>query len=259
MRARVTGMWSLVAGAAAGVAIAAGWQIYRNRPRERRPGAEGLDDPEVARAFGRMARTPQFRLLRWLAARRALALKRQGEAADLGCGPGDLVLELARLAPGLHVTGIDLASEMLAQAGARAEELGLGDRVTFRLGDAQRIPFPDASLDLVISTLSLHHWSAPVAVLDEIARVLRPGGALLVWDLRRDLAAPLYLLLWFATHVVVPRALRRVNEPLGSRNAAYTPQEAAQLAAQSRLTGWSVTRGPLWLTIEGTTGKDSLA
>jgi hypothetical protein len=45
--------------------------------------------------------------------------------------------------------------------------------------------------------------------------------------------------------------LRRVNEPLGSRDAAFSLQEAADLAEQSRLTGWRVTRGPLWLTIEG--------
>jgi ubiquinone/menaquinone biosynthesis C-methylase UbiE len=127
----------------------------------------------------------------------------------------------------------------------------VADRVSFRRGDAQQIPFPNASLDLVVSTLSLHHWSDPVAVLDEIARVVRPGGSFLIFDLRRDMIAPFWLLLWFATHVVVPAALRRVDEPLGSRNAAYTPQEAARLAEQSHLSGWRVTRGPLWLIIEG--------
>jgi ubiquinone/menaquinone biosynthesis C-methylase UbiE len=251
MKPRATGFWPWIAGLAAGAAVAAGWQIYRTRPLERSVGTEGLDDPEVARAFGRVARMPQFWLLRRLAIQRALALKREGDAADLGCGPGDLVLELAHLAPGLRITGIDLSPEMLAQAAVRAEASGLGDRVAFRLGNAQQIPFPDGSLGLVISTLSLHHWSAPVVVLDEIARVLRPGGAFLIFDLRRDLAAPFYLLLWFATNVVVPAALRRVKEPLGSRNASYTPQEAAELAGQSRLRGWRVTRGPLWLTVEG--------
>jgi ubiquinone/menaquinone biosynthesis C-methylase UbiE len=251
MKARATGFWPWIAGLAAGAAVAAGWQIYRNRPLERSAGAEGLDDPEVARAFGRMARLPQFWLLRRLAIQRALALKQEGQAADLGCGPGDLVIELARLATGLHITGVDLSPEMLAQATERVEASGVGDRAAFRLGDAQQIPFPEESLDLVVSTMSLHHWSAPVAVLDEIARVLRPGGAFVVFDLRRDLAAPFYLLLWFATNVVVPAALKRAKEPLGSRNASYTPQEAAELAEQSQLAGWRVTRGPLWLTVEG--------
>ena len=251
MKARATGFWPWIAGLAAGAAVAAGWQIYRDRPLERSAGAEGLDDPEVTRAFGRMTRLPQFWLLRRLAIQRALALKQEGDAADLGCGPGDLALEMAAVAPGLHITGVDLVPGMLSQAAVRAEESGMGDRVAFRLGDAQQIPFPDGSLDLVISTFSLHHWSAPVAVFDEIARVLRPGGAFMILDLRRDLAAPFYLLLWFATNVVVPAPLRRVQEPIGSRNASYTPQEAADLAAQSRLRGWRITRGPLWLTVEG--------
>jgi hypothetical protein len=73
----------------------------------------------------------------------------------------------------------------------------------------------------------------------------------LVFDLRRDMAPPFYLLVWFATHCIVPRALRRVNEPLASRDAAFTPGEAECLAGQSQLSGWRLTRGPLWLTLEG--------
>ncbi len=244
--------WRFLFGSLAGALVAAAWWLYNRRLRERTPSLESLDDPAVARAFGWVATMPQMQLLRWLVARRAVGMTRCGEAADLGCGPGQLVIELAWRSPGLHVTGIDLSEEMLVQGQDNARRAGLADRVSFRRGDAQQIPFPDASLDLVVSTLSLHHWSDPVAVLDEIARVLRPGGSFLIFDLRRDMAAPVWLLLWFATHVVVPAALRRVNEPLGSRNAAYTPQEAARLAEQSRLSGWRVTRGPLWLTIEGT-------
>jgi ubiquinone/menaquinone biosynthesis C-methylase UbiE len=236
---------------------AAAWWLYDGRPRDRTPTQESLDDPKVARAYGWVATMPPMRLLRWFVVDRAVAMTRRGAAADLGCGPGQLVIELVRRAPGLHVTGIDLSEEMIARGQDKAHRAGVADRVSFRRGDARQIPFPDASLDLVISTLSLHHWSDPVAVLDEIARVLRPGGSFLVFDLRRDMIAPCWLLLWFATHVIVPASLRRVNEPLSSRNAAYTPQEAARLAAeslatQSRLSGWRVTGGPMWLTIEGT-------
>jgi ubiquinone/menaquinone biosynthesis C-methylase UbiE len=133
----------------------------------------------------------------------------------------------------------------LAQAADYAAEYSFDDRVAFKKGGAQEIPFPDGSLDLAISTLPLHHWEQPVAVLDEVARVLRPGGAFIIFDLRRDKAAPFYLLLWFVTRLIVPHALRQVNEPLGSRNAAYSVGEAARLVESSQLSGWRIVDGPL--------------
>ena len=241
---------ALLAGAATALATA-GTRIYAQRTRNRIPSPEGIEDPAIAAAFNRIARWPQMRLLRQVVIRRATAMVRTGEVVDLGCGPGYLVVELARAAPSLHVTGVDLSDEMVAEAERFAAQAGLGSRVAFRKGDVQRIPFPDASLDLVVSTLSLHHWSDPLPVLDEVARVLRPGGSFLIFDLRRDMSPPAYLLIWFATHVVVPAVLKQAGEPMGSRNAAYTPEEAAELARESHLTGWQVTRGPLWLTIEG--------
>ena len=140
---------------------------------------------------------------------------------------------------------------MLTQAIATARLAGVAHQTDFRTADAAALPFPDASLDLVVSTLSLHHWDDPVPIFNEIARVLRPGGAFLIFDLRRDLGPAPWLLIWFATHVVVPQALRHIGEPLGSRNAAFTPDEAARLLQTSRLTGWRVARGLFWLSIEG--------
>jgi deazaflavin-dependent oxidoreductase (nitroreductase family) len=236
----------LLGGAAGGLSIAA-WRLYRNRPRKRIPSHEALDDPAVTAAFNRVATWPQMRLLRLLVVRRATARIRSGLALDLGCGPGHLVVELATAAPDLGVTGLDLSAELLAKAEARARAHGVGERVSFRRGDAALIPYPDASLDLVVSTLSLHHWQDPPAVFDEVARVLRPDGAFVIFDLRRDLPLPAYLLLWFATRVVVPAPLRRIDEPLASRHAAYTPAELSELAARSRLSGWQVEGGPLWL------------
>jgi SAM-dependent methyltransferase len=199
------------------------WRVYGSRSRERVVSHEGIDDPAVVQAFNRVAALPQMRLLRAFVARRAVAMKRSGWAADLGCGPGHLVIRLAQAAPGLHVTGIDLSDAMLIEAEKHARRSGVEDRIAFKKGDAARIPFPDGSLDL----------------------------AFLVFDLRRDMAAPFYLLLWFGTHWVMPEVLRRVNEPLASRDAAFTLQEAAHLADQPRLPGWRVTHGPVWLTIEG--------
>jgi ubiquinone/menaquinone biosynthesis C-methylase UbiE len=251
--------FALLGGLAAAVLFEA-WRVYSRRSQERVVSHEGMDDPDVAQAFNRIATMPQMDFMRWFVARRAVAMVRTGQGADLGCGPGHLVIRLAQTAPDLQVTGIDLSEEMLVEAERYARRSGLGDRIAFKKGDVVQIPFPDGSLDLVVSTLSLHHWRDPVGVLDEVARVLRrpepaegrPGGSFLVFDLRRDMTAPFYLLLWFVTRCIVPKALRRVNEPLGSRDAAFTFQEAAHLAARSRLTGWRVTWGPLWLTIEGT-------
>lgn len=245
---------TFLTGLTAGLLLAAGASIYHRRSLARTPCLEDLDDdPAVAEAFGQIAEMPQMRLLRALVTWRTLRLCRAGHAADLGCGAGQLAVELAKAAPDLRVTGVDLSNLLLAQALRRAAAAGLAHRVDFRTGDVGGTPFETGSLDLVVSTLSLHHWQNPVAVLNEVARILRPGGGFVIFDLRRDMAPPLYVLLWLATRYVVPRALRRAQEPLGSRNAAYTPDEAASLAQASRLTGWRVARGPFWLSIEGKT------
>jgi ubiquinone/menaquinone biosynthesis C-methylase UbiE len=242
----------------AALLLAGAWRLYSRRPRQRIPGDHvGIDDPEIAKGFYRVARMPQFKLMRWFVARRATGMVAHGKAIDLGCGPGYLAAEMVRQAPGLHVTGVDLSDEMLAEARAYARQRSTTQAISFRKGDVQQIPFEDGSVDLVVSTLSLHHWSDPVAVLDEVARVLRPGGSLLIFDLRRDLSAPMWLLLWWVTGFVVPPSLRRANEPLASRNASYTPREARELADRAQLDGLCVTRGPLWLTIEGRKHNDA--
>jgi len=234
-----------------GLISSACWLIYSRRPRQRIISQEGIEDPQVSQAFNWIARMPQMWLLRWYAIKRALALVDRGTAVDLGCGSGLLVMEMARRAPELHVIGLDLSKEMLEQANINAQRSPITGRVAFRPGDAAQIPYPDQSIDLVVSSLSLHHWHDPVIVLNEISRVLRPSGGYMIFDLRRDMALPAYLLLWFVTNFIVPAALYHINEPLGSRHAAYTAEEAAQLASLSHLHGWRVTQGPLWLTIEG--------
>lgn len=259
MSTRRFALFGALAGAAAAALVAAGSRIYNERTLDRRASVEGLDSPEVAAGFARVASMPQMRLLHRLAISRALALvggaSAGGHAVDIGCGPGHLAVQIANMAPNLQVTGVDLSNALLDEANARVLQAGLAHRVDFRTGDAASLPFDDASVDLVVSTLSLHHWSDPALVLDEVTRVLRPGGAFLVFDLRRDMFPPFYVLIWFASHYVVPRALRHVGEPMGSRNAAYTPGEAAALAQASRLTGWRVAAGTFWLTIEGTTSR----
>jgi SAM-dependent methyltransferase len=99
---------------------------------------------------------------------------------DLGCGPGDLAVEISRRLRDARIVGVDLSPSMLLWAGRHATTDG---RLRFIVGDAADLPFDDASVDLVVSTLSMHHWTEPADVFGEIARVLRPGGVALVYDL----------------------------------------------------------------------------
>jgi ubiquinone/menaquinone biosynthesis C-methylase UbiE len=75
---------------------------------------------------------------------------------------------------------------MIERARSNAERPGDGEehRPSFLVGDVASLPFPDVSFDLVVSTLSMHHWADPTAGLAQISRVLRPGGRALIWDIR---------------------------------------------------------------------------
>lgn len=103
---------------------------------------------------------------------------------EVGCGPGRLSILLARRHH-LHVTGLDLDPAMieLARANAAATN-GEGESPSFAVGDVSALSFPDESFDLVVSTLSMHHWAETSTALNEIGRVMRPNGRALVWDLR---------------------------------------------------------------------------
>jgi SAM-dependent methyltransferase len=104
---------------------------------------------------------------------------------EVGCGPGHLSILLAGRHD-LDVTGLDLDPAMIHRARANADRAADDGRggPTFLVGDVASLPFPDGSFDLVVSTLSSHHWSDPNAGLEEIGRVLRPDGRALIWDLR---------------------------------------------------------------------------
>lgn len=109
----------------------------------------------------------------------------QGVVLDVGCGPGTVALELARRAPALSVTGVDISADMISLAREQAAQSGPGGRLRFEVADGAALPFPDASVDLIISTLSMHHWERKGAVLAELARVVRPGGEIRIYDVWR--------------------------------------------------------------------------
>lgn len=233
-----------------GLALATLASRFRRPDARRLPGEEAVDDPVMAQAYDRVTGWPQALLGYSLIACRLLRGQSEGRALDLGCGPGRLAVALARQAPRLEIVGLDLSEEMLALARTRAARHGLSPRVSFLKGDNGRIPCPDASFDFVVSSSSLHHWADPVAVFDEVARVLKPAGRFLVVDLRRDLPPGPYLGFWSAQNLFLPPFFRQRKEPLSSVASSYTAAELARLASRSRLPAWRAASGPAWLILE---------
>ncbi len=93
---------------------------------------------------------------------------------DVGCGSGQTAIPAARR--GLHVTGIDIATNLVASARARAGEEGL--EIRFDEGDAEDLPYKDASYDVAITLIGAMFAPRPEQVAAEFARVVRPGGKL---------------------------------------------------------------------------------
>jgi len=94
---------------------------------------------------------------------------------DVATGTAGVAVELARRS-GCRVTGIDQSPDMLAHGRRNVDAAGLGDRITLLQGEAERLPFPDASFDAVTFTYLLRYVADPAATLREIARVVRTGG-----------------------------------------------------------------------------------
>jgi ubiquinone/menaquinone biosynthesis C-methylase UbiE len=108
----------------------------------------------------------------------------EGKVLDVGTGPGTLGREIARRLPGLQVYGIDLSKDMIELARAHARREQLEECVQFASGDVAHLPYPDHTFDVVVSTISMHHWAELEQPLRELYRVLRPGGRVWIYDFR---------------------------------------------------------------------------
>ncbi len=97
---------------------------------------------------------------------------------DVGCGTGRLLRAAHQRFPSARLEGVDAAEGMVEEARRAA-----GDApVHFQQAFAEALPFPDASFDVVVSTLTFHHWSDQRRGVAEVARVLAPGGRWIIAD-----------------------------------------------------------------------------
>lgn len=158
----------------------------------------------------------------------------RGRLLDVGTGPGGIPLKIAQRGPGLRVVGIDRSLHMIRAAKEAAAQQGLAERVSFFVGDANRLCFTDGWFDCVLSNSVLHHLEDPIAVFEELARVAKAGGVVLLRDLRRPsrLAFPLHVR-WYGRYYSGLMKKLYVN----SVRAAYTGPELAALLHRSALAG----------------------
>lgn len=170
----------------------------------------------------------------------------QGSALEVGHGPGYVGLEWLKATSGTHLTGLDISPDMTRLAMKNAAEYGFSDRVEYRTGNAEAMPFDGDSFDLVFTNGSLHEWAHPLQIMAEIQRVLKPGGTYFISDLRRDMSI---FVQWFLAAQVKPVEIRPYM--YSSIHAAYTPAELTDMARQAGMVNASVSGNWINLVLWG--------
>jgi ubiquinone/menaquinone biosynthesis C-methylase UbiE len=153
-----------------------------------------------------------------------------GLALEIGPGPGYLGLEWLKKTESTMLLAVEISPEMTKIAERNAREYGLEGRVKYVKGDAHQIPFDGNTFDGVFTNGSLHEWSQPIRVFDEVYRVLKPRAKYFISDMRRDMNP---FVKGFMKLMVKPKEIRPGF--VSSINASYTTDEIRSILDQSNL------------------------
>jgi len=186
----------------------------------------------MARWYARQRATEsQLAVVRKQATELAHGLPSGARVLEIAPGPGYLAIEIARLGR-FEVTGLDVSRTFVEIGRENARKAGV--TVDFRHGDAAAVPFEANSFDLVVCQAAFKNFIEPVCALDEMHRVLRPGGSAIIQDLSKDaanadidrevIAMKLSRFNTLATRFMLETILRR---------RAYTPAQFERLVAES--------------------------
>jgi ubiquinone/menaquinone biosynthesis C-methylase UbiE len=165
----------------------------------------------------------------------------EGTILDLGTGPGYLPVEIAKRSPTINVIGVDLSRKLIGMARSNASKAGLADRLVFQSGNAGRLEFADSSFDMVVSTGMLHSLKEPVAVLQEVHRVLKAGREAWIFDPAR-VASRVDREKWKASLTLHERFFLWLFKISGLHNPikTYTRKQAIALIKQTDFKDFSI-------------------
>ena len=149
---------------------------------------------------------------------------KKGKVLDSGCGPGFMIIELAKKFTECEFVGIDLSEPLLEIAGNKNQKEGLNERIKFLKADVLNIPFPDNYFDFVININMLHLVEEPVKMINEIERVLKPEGFFFITDLRKSILG------------ILEKEIK----------SALTPKEANELITRSNLSKGKFSSDLIW-------------
>jgi ubiquinone/menaquinone biosynthesis C-methylase UbiE len=197
---------------------------------------EGTEAVEQYDRYAGLYIRPEYKYFVWKILHRGI---RRGRVLDIGTGSGRLAIELAQGKGGnFDIIGLDISGDMLDKARENARRAGVEDKIQFILASASWLPFPDKYFDLVISYASLHHWLQPVTVINQVNRVVKDTGTILIRDNRR-VAGNLF---W----EVVIRLISLFQNPCNRHRwrkaimASYTLPELNALIQQSNLRNYQI-------------------
>lgn len=191
------------------------------------------------------------------------ALIKSGDLVlDLGCGPGNLLAQVAKLNPRAEFIGVDLSESMLALADLRFRQAEIPN-VELQLADMTRLSqFGDASFDTIISSMALHHLpdiSALECCFSEMGRVLRPNGRIYLNDFGRLKCRE--SVGYFVGRAAAGEEQALVDDYTQSLHAAFSKEEFEALVArylQGRARVFSTIISPLTVVIKGGSSSPSL-
>lgn len=191
------------------------------------PYGEGSKQEQIRRMFDKIA--PSYDRLnhalslgidrRWRrTAVDALGKHQPQQILDIATGTGDFALLLAKRIKPQHIVGADISEGMMAVGREKVKEEGLQNVISFQYEDCMQLSFPDGSFDAVTSSYGVRNFQNLDKGLQEMQRVLRPGGHLLIVELTPPPRFPMKQLFWIYAHVVMPLLGRLISHD----DSAYT-------------------------------------